>query len=67
MRANYDGCGFSEEELARLDTLITVSSYVECSGQSLGSLCLERVTDNWYSWLESLQPAECDASVSVSG
>ena len=69
MRASYDQCGYSEEEVARLDTLISVSSYVQCSGQSLGSLCLERVMDNWYTWLETFNtpttaPAECDARVS---
>ena len=69
MRANYDQCGYSEEELTGLDTLTTVSSYVQCSGQSLGELCLKRVTDNWYNWLETLDPAtgppaECDARVS---
>ena len=62
MRASYEGCGYTGEDWTRLDALISVSSYVQCTSQMFSQQCEERVRESWHSWLEQSSSSSSSSS-----
>ena len=62
MRASYEGCGYTGEDWTRLDALISVSSYVQCTSQMFSQQCELRVRESWHSWLEQSSSSSSSSS-----